>query len=358
VETHLSGEDLSRHRVRFVAKRWPHHSTHSGYDRIVHYMGSAIPQIDLDRLSSRWIPERIAVRFTRRAGVHRYFTPSFYAEWAAAREMIVRPWKTIYHVLYGDDTYRYLGNVRRWRGHRLVVSYHVPPDDLRDRLRHTRHLTLADAIVVVGTNQLPFFAELCGEGRVHYIPHGIDTDVFCPHPTSPKPDEGNRQVLFVGSHRRDIGTLGDVIHRLARLAPDLRFVLVTDPAVGESLRPRGNVELRHGVSEEELIRLYRESSVVLQPMEESTANNAILEALACGTPVVATDIGGARDYLDEECGALTAPRDAGAMVDAIMDITRDHETRQRMGEAARRQAARFAWPRIASQFAELYRLIS
>ena len=343
--------------MRFVTKRWPHHSTHSGYDRVVHYIGSAVPPIDLDRLSSRWIPERIAGRFTRRAGVHQYFLPSFYAEWAAAREMIVRPRKTTYHVLYGDDTYRYLGHVRRWRGHRLVVSYHVPPDDLRSRLRHTRHVGLADAVVVVGTNQLSFFAELCGEDRVHYIPHGIDTEVFCPDPTSPTRDCGKHRVLFVGSHRRDIGTLGDVIRRLARLAPELQFVLVTQPAIGEALRGHGNVELRHGVSEEELILLYREASVVLQPMEESTANNSMLEALACGTPVVATDIGGARDYLDEECGALTAPRDAEAMVDAIMDITRDHDARQRMGEAARRQAARFAWPTIAAQLAELYRHI-
>lgn len=353
----MSGANLSQRRVRFVTKRWPHHSTHSGYDRILHYMGSAVPTIDSGPLSSRWIPERIASRFSRRSGVHQYFVPSFYAEWAAAREMMVRPGKTIYHILYGDDTYRYLGHVRRVRGHRLVVSYHVPPDNLRDRLRHTGHLAQADAIVVVGTNQVPFFAEHCGEERVHFIPHGIDTEVFCPAPSSSSPVSTDAHVLFVGSHRRDIATLESVVGRLERLAPDRRVILVTSPKVGSAFQGRGNVELRSGVSEEELIQLYREASVVVQPMEESTANNAILEALACGTPVVATDVGGVRDYMDERCGALTPVRDPDAMSDAILEIATDEDVRRRMGDAARRQAEEYAWPIVASRFEELYRSV-
>ena len=353
----MIGEESSRRRVRFVTKRWAHHSTHSGYDRIIDYIGSAVPPIDLDRLSSRWIPERFAIPFQRRAGVHQYFLPSFYAEWAAAREMIVRPAKTTYHVLYGDDTYRSLGQVRRWRGHRLVVSYHVPPDDLRERLEHTDHLGLADAIVVVGTNQLPFFHEACGEDRVHFIPHGVDTEVFRPAPEgAPRgPEDGH--ILFVGSHRRDFRTLESVIERLERSAPEQRVVLVTKASAGAALSAHRNVELRSGVSEQELISLYREASVVLQPMEESTANNAILEALACGTPVVATDIGGVRDYMDDACGALVPPDDPEAMVEATMDISRHEGTRREKGEAARRRAESLAWPKIASRFAELYESI-
>jgi glycosyltransferase involved in cell wall biosynthesis len=359
LEGTLNPTNRSGPRVRFVTKRWPHHSTHAGYDRIVHYLGSAVPPVDLERLSSRWIPERVAVRFTRRAGVHQYFLPSFYAEWAAAREMLVRPGKAVYHVLYGDDTYRYLGHVRRWRGHRLVVSYHVPPDDLRERLGHTEHLRLADAIVVVGTNQLPYFVDLCGEERVHYIPHGIDTEVFRPDPHQERQTGPSRGMLFVGSHRRDIETLGEVLRRLEAAAPDVGCVLVTSPEVAGTLEARTNVDVRHRVSEDELIRLYREAAVVLQPMEESTANNSILEALACGTPVVATDVGGVRDYVgDDSAAILTKPRSPEAMVDAVMAIVGDEAERRRMGEAARRQALRFAWPKVAAELSRLYETLS
>ena len=92
-------------------------------------------------------------------------------------------------------------------------------------------------------------------------------------------------------------------------------------------------------------------------MEESTANNAVLEALACGTPVIATDIGGVRDYMGEDCGALVPPEDPDAMVDAILDISSDADIRQEMGAAARRQAETLAWPRVARQLEALYRSI-
>jgi glycosyltransferase involved in cell wall biosynthesis len=133
---------------------------------------------------------------------------------------------------------------------------------------------------------------------------------------------------------------------------------VTSREVAETLGGRTKVDVRHGVSEDELIRLYREAAVVLQPMEESTANNAILESLACGTPVIATDIGGARDYLNESCAVLTPPGDACAMVDAVMDITRDSAACRRMGDAARKKALEFSWPAVAARLTELYRSIA
>lgn len=349
-------EEARGPRVRFVTKRWSHHSTHSGYDRIIDYIGDPIERIDLTRLSSRWIPESVAMRFVGRAGVRGYSMTSFYDEWAAARNMIARPRRTVYHVLYGDDTYRYLGLVRRMTPHRLVVSYHLPPAALRDRMRHTQHLRRADAIVVVGTNLVPLFSELCGSDRVHYIPHGIDTDVFRPG-TPPHGDsvgDAKPQVLVVGSHRRDFETLGAVIRKLQREAPEVQFVLVTGASIADSFRAHPNVEVKRHIEESELIRLYQEASVVLQPMEESTANNSILEGLACGVPIVATDVGGVGAYVNESCAVLTDAGDAEGMADAILRITRDPVRRSEMKHAAREQAMEFSWPRIASQFAALY----
>lgn len=352
----MSPEEARGPRVRFVTKRWSHHSTHSGYDRIIDYVGEPIERIDLTRLSSRWIPERIAMKFVSRAEVRGYSMASFYDEWAAARDMIARPRRAVYHVLYGDDTYRYLGMVGRMTPHRLVVSYHLPPAALRDRMRHTDHLRRADAIVVVGTNLVPLFSELCGADRVHYIPHGIDTDVFRPAPVShdDPPDESKHRVLVVGSHRRDFETLGEVIRALEREAPEVQFVLVTGASVAAGFRGRRNVEVKGYIEEPELIRLYQDAAVVLQPMEESTANNSILEGLASGVPIVATDVGGVGAYVNEGCAVLTGAGDAEEMADAILRITRDPARHSEMKRAAREQAMEFSWPRIASQFAALY----
>jgi glycosyltransferase involved in cell wall biosynthesis len=165
-------------------------------------------------------------------------------------------------------------------------------------------------------------------------------------------------VLFVGSHRRDFATLRAVIEQLRRRAPAVRFVLVTDPDSGRELATYPNVSLRRNLSESDLIRLYRESSLVVQPLQDSTANNTILEALACGAPLVATDVGATRDYVNGGCAILTPPGDATSMANAVVELTEDAEKRRRMGEAARRQARTFAWPHVAAQLDALYRSIS
>lgn len=341
--------------VRFVSKRWSHHSAHSGYDRIVDYMGTLVRPLDRTKLSSRWIPDRVAMRFVDRAKVRGYDLDSFYHEWKASRDMFSRLPRAVYHVLYGDDMYRYLWMAGRLTRHRLVVSYHLPPNALRARLGHTDHLRRADAIVVVGTNLVPLFSEICGSERVHYIPHGIDTEVFRPS-TARTPEEKRERhdVLFVGSHRRDVETLRQVVTELGQSAPDIRFVLITAQEIGDTFRTFENVVVKGYLSEAELIRQYQESALVLQPMEESTANNSILEGLACGTPIVATDVGGVGAYVNGDCAVLTRSGDAEEMIAAIESIVRDPARRGAMGDAAREQALEFSWPKIASQFAELY----
>jgi len=291
--------------------------------------------------------------------VRGYHLPSFYSEWSAAREMLVRIPKTVYHVLYGDDTYRYLGAMRKVRRHPLVVSYHLPPAILAQDLSYTRHIARADAIVAVGTNQVPYFESLCGAGRVHYVPHGVDTDVFTPRDSTEHPGSVTGSVLFVGKHRRDFVTLGGVIEKMGRVAPEVRFVLVTSPDAGLPLAGHGNVTLEQRVEEPALIELYRDATVLIQPMEESTANNSILEALACGLPVVATDVGGVRDYVGNgQAAILTRPGSIDDMVEAIMELMSDPGTRSNMAKGARRQAERFSWPHVASQMSAIYESVT
>lgn len=66
---------------------------------------------------------------------------------------------------------------------------------------------------------------------------------------------------------------------------------------------------------------------------------SIIEAMAAGLPVIATDIRGCREeVIDGETGRLVAPRDARALAGALGDLMRDADLRRRMGEAGRRRA--------------------
>jgi glycosyltransferase involved in cell wall biosynthesis len=80
------------------------------------------------------------------------------------------------------------------------------------------------------------------------------------------------------------------------------------------------------------------------PLTDATANNSILEGLACGTPVVATDLDGVRDYCTAACGGLSPQGDAAAHAEATIALLTDPELRHAAGIAARAAAERVSWP--------------
>src|SRR5690606_16519952 len=86
----------------------------------------------------------------------------------------------------------------------------------------------------------------------------------------------------------------------------------------------------------------------------ATANNVIVEALACGLPVISTDLVGVRDYVTPECALLTPQGDAAALAQAVRALSAAPERRAAMAEAARRRALEFRLEVIADRLRELY----
>jgi len=344
------------YQVKFISKRWTHHSPHSGYDQLVSRLGSPIASLDSESLREKWIPGRIAIRLASRSGVDHYSHLAFYDEWAAIRDHLGRRGKSIYHILYGDDSYRYLGTMGQWTGATVVASYHLPPDNLRLNLKSVDHLRKLHALIVVGSNQLSFFEPIVGTSRLFLVPHGVDTNFFRPKQELGFHPDGYH-CLFVGLHRRDFQVLREVIQLIGRRNEPIRFTLVLGQAEQTAFGGVDNVEVLSAIPEAQLLGLYQQADLLLQPLQESTANNAILEGMACGLPVVATDIGAVRDYMDESCGELVTPHDTEAMAAAILRLLADEAGRQKKAAAARAQALKFDWAIVAEQLAQIYQRI-
>ncbi|HSR35432.1 MAG TPA: glycosyltransferase, partial [Anaerolineae bacterium] len=100
---------------------------------------------------------------------------------------------------------------------------------------------------------------------------------------------------------------------------------------------------------------YSAAEVVVMPSHYESFGMVALEAMACGTPVVASKVGGlAFSVQHAQTGFLVPDGDAEALADRIRLLLKDKDLRQQMGKNAARWARRYGWPDIADQIVDLY----
>ncbi|MBI4787286.1 MAG: glycosyltransferase [Chloroflexi bacterium] len=100
---------------------------------------------------------------------------------------------------------------------------------------------------------------------------------------------------------------------------------------------------------------YAAADVVVMPSLYESFGMVALEAMACGTPVVASDVGGLSFLVrNGETGFLVRERDPHALADCLGQLLRDPERRAQLGQRGIEVAREYAWPRIADQIEELY----
>jgi glycosyltransferase involved in cell wall biosynthesis len=112
----------------------------------------------------------------------------------------------------------------------------------------------------------------------------------------------------------------------------------------------------HGVAEgAELRELYRKADVFVLPSAWEGMPLVLLEALAMGLPIVATDIPGNRDVVAHgQNGVLVPPGDPSALRQALLSVTGDLERYRRMSETSRRLAGKYSWKAVSAEFERLY----
>lgn len=193
--------------------------------------------------------------------------------------------------------------------------------------------------------------------QIAVVPHGVDTDFFTPERP---PDDGPPwNILIVGSWLRDFEAAAATIRAIASAgrSNDFRFTVVSSALAWPALAGL-DVRLLTGIGDLDLLSLYRSAHMVFLPLTDSTANNALLEALACGVPVLATDVGGVREYAGGD-GAFLRPALPAEMAGSdfcreLIEIFASPERLKLARQAARTRALRFGWPEVARQMENFY----
>ncbi len=193
------------------------------------------------------------------------------------------------------------------------------------------------------------------------VRNGIDCERFA-RPRS-REFAGSPVIGAVGRFSEEKGHryLLESLLQVRRSLPEARLVLVGYGALEGDLRGRAaSLGLDGGVTfagERDSAEVLGSFDVFVQPSLYESQGIAILEAMAAGVPVVATDVGGVRDAVrDGDTGLLAGPADPEALAEAIVRVVRDGEAAgQRAARAARDVRDRYSLDAMLSAYAALYR---
>lgn len=345
-------------RIVCLSKRWPHHTASGGYDRLAREIGATVVQ----RRGRAGLLDRAWRKLGRTIfGENLHLLEYSYEDLVAELRLLAKSWlrrPNVVHALYGDDQVDLLVRARRLLPCPLVASFHLPAFRLADRFECIRKYLVAgiDAAVVVSQCQLKDFQRWLGEDKVVYVPHGIDTRKFC----EVDHDFQRRRVrmIMVGDHMRDWEAAHQIIDQCNARRLPVEFNVVIKQSLWPIFIGCGNTRLHCALPEEELIKLYQDADAALVPVLDATANNTILESLACGTPVISNLVGGIPEYVDDSCGWLFRKGEISGITDLIDQLCECPEIAWSGREAARQKSLEFSWDRVVEQMLIIYEALT
>jgi glycosyltransferase involved in cell wall biosynthesis len=208
-------------------------------------------------------------------------------------------------------------------------------------------------------------SKLAPRGRrrplVRELPLGVDEEAWVPG----EPRDPGEDVLFLAGLevRKGIHVLLDAFELLSSRRPQARLSVGGAGAEEEAVRRRiaasaalGQVALRGPLDRRRSLAAMQACDVFCLPSYGDPAPLAVVEAMACARPVVATDAGGLRHLVPEAGGLKVPPGDPAALAAALERVLADPGLGRAMGQHNRRVVEeRYAWPRVLDRLEEVYR---
>ncbi|NOX57984.1 MAG: glycosyltransferase family 4 protein [Planctomycetes bacterium] len=272
---------------------------------------------------------------------------------------------------------------------KIVLHMHCEWLSQLDARCVVKHLDSVDAVFACSQYLIdqflakhPQFASIC-----HCVYNGVNTNEFSPHRTRVG---DTKRILFVGrlSPEKGLHVLADAFNKVSKREPQAVLELVGpdgsapkefivdlsdderikalarfyDGGYTKQIRKRLSpsavlrTEFVGGLPQPRLVDRYREADILVNPSLSESFGMSLIEAMACGTCVVAAKSGGMPEIVKHgETGLLVEPDAPSALADAMCELLSDPNRRNRMGAAGRaRVLETFTWDRIAAKVAEQY----
>lgn len=259
----------------------------------------------------------------------------------------------VVHFLWGEFASPRWPGLFRKRGGRIVGTFHCSARRQPKVLGKFKCWKSFDRISVVSKMQIPFLAEQGFDpAHIPVVRLGVDTRYFTPDPAAQRPDAGPIRGVLVGKTERDHEFMVEV---LRKLPPGVLELSVCTAYEGQQVyRGVPYAKVLPFLDDDALVRLYQQAELMVMPMLDLTANDAMLEAMACGTPVMTNNVGGVPEYLDRANSFIMDGRHVDEWVDRLVALARNRQALHDMRGAVRAWAERFDWTAVAPEWAALH----
>ena len=220
----------------------------------------------------------------------------------------------------------------------------------------------SEVYLTVSSNTAKLAKEL-GANKVEILPNAVDIDRF----TFNSQSREENSILFVGrfERRKCIHVLLKSLNlletpvNLAIIGPhsnDKYSKEILSQIKAENKKGNHNIIYLGSVSIDNLVKWYQKASIFVCPSSSESFGIVNVEAMSCGTPVIASDIEGIRDIIEsDKDGILVPPNDPIKLAEAIQYLLDNEDVRVRFGKEGRKKVEReFSWAVIANRLCEIY----
>lgn len=213
-------------------------------------------------------------------------------------------------------------------------------------------LTWADAITVISKEAQEYYTKL--GFKVYLVPNAIDINSL------PKSEERlyEKQIIFAGRLSKEKGIF-DLLEMSSKLPQDIHLLILgsgpEEDKIREATKLRSNIHFLGYTPRERTISLIRGSDMLIQPSLIEGISSTLLEAMVCKTPIIATNVGGNKELLENNMsGIIIEPNSPQQILDGIMDLFSNKEKAAKLKEEAFRHVQKYDWSHVGKLYLDIY----
>jgi len=236
-----------------------------------------------------------------------------------------------------------------------IVQLHGKIYSKASKIYENSALRSADVVTVVSKEAYDYYSKKGFD--VVQIPNAVDPTLFPKKATK----RFENQIIYAGRLSKEKGI--DILLQTAKILPSkYNLIILGDGPEENNVRDMANLKTNvHYLgyqSKQNTISLIRGSDLLVQPSLMEGLSSTLLEAMACETCVVASDVGGNPEIIDNDnTGILVKPNNREELLDKILDLMKNNEKRSKLATAGLKVVEKYNWKRIGRLYLDIYESI-